>query len=186
MALALVVVMGATASACSGTKMYTDTAYGYSFAYPDDWKVKAGTTDVTAGGAVSGNVGVYNPAGTEVDQSFVDLALIMVYNLQDAVPEPWVPSVQTELQKVLSSLEKQTAGVNVEQPLKQAEAGGLKGYSVTYTFTKSGTPMRSTLYFLFDGTREYELNEQAAVAAWDRTKPDLDEIIASFKPGKIK
>ena len=46
--------------------------------------------------------------------------------------------------------------------------------------------MRSTLYFLFNGTIEYELTLQAAVSKWDDTKPALDSIVATFRPGPGK
>lgn len=170
----------------SSEKIYTDATYGYSFTYPSGWKVQGGTSDVTAGGQVAGNVGVYDPQGTKVGDTYVDLAMVMVYNLNFTVDDAWSPEIQTELEGVLSSLETQTADVKVEKALSQTTTAGLRGYTITYTFTKDGTPVRSTLFFMFDGNVEYELTEQAAVAAWDTAKPTLDGIVGSFRPGKAK
>jgi hypothetical protein len=180
-----VALFAAVLAACgSDEKLYTDSTYGYSFAYPSGWKVQEGTSAVTAGGQSSGSVGVYDSNGTKVGNTYVDLAMIMVYNLSLKVDDPWSSEIQSELEDVLTALENQTADVQVEKALSQTTTAGLKGYSITYTFTKDGTAMRSTLYFLFDGVMEYELTEQAAVSVWDTKKPVLDAIIGSFKAGK--
>ena len=181
------IALTALLSACgAGTKVYTDLTYGYSISYPGDWRLNNGTSDVTAGGQVSGNVAIYNPEGSKAGDTYVDLALIVVYNLSTKVTDPWAASTQSELESVLTDLQSRTSDVKVVEPLKQTTAGGLKGYSVSYTFTKNGAALHSTLYFLFDGTREYELNEQAAVASWDKTKLQLDKMVDGFKPGKFK
>ena len=184
--LAIALFAAVLAGCGSGEKLYTEPTYGYSFIYPSGWKVQAGTSDVTAGGQSSGNVGVYDTSGTKVGDTYVDLAMIMVYNLSFTVDDPWSSDIETELKGVLTSLENQTSDVQVEKTLSQTTTAGLKGYTITYTFTKNGAAMRSTLYFLFDKTMEYELTEQAAVSAWDTKKPALDGIISSFKAGQKK
>jgi hypothetical protein len=186
LALVAIVLLGLGLSACGGAKMYTNPTYGYSFSYPGDWTVKPATSDVTAGGSISASMAAYNPQGTQVQGNFVDFAQVAVYPLNSAVTDPWSSSMRAEMEGLLNSLESRTPDVKVEEALKQTTTAGLKGYGIIYTFTKDGTPMRSVLYFLFDRTREYELNEQAAVTAWDRTKPELDNVIGTFKPGEIK
>jgi hypothetical protein len=179
----VLVLLAVGLSACgSSVKKYSDSTYGYSFSYPNAWKVQAGSSDVTAGGTSAANVGVYNPDGTQVNSTYVDLAMIMVYKLTLTVTDPWSSDIQKELEGVLTSLQGQATDVKVEVPLKQTTTAGLKGYVVTYTFTKDGATLRSTLYFLFNGDKEYELTQQAATATWDATKPALDSIVASFKP----
>jgi uncharacterized protein YndB with AHSA1/START domain len=185
-ALAIVLLAAVLAGCGSDEKLYTDSTHGYSFTYPNGWKVQEGTSDVTAGGQSTGNVGVYDTNGTKVGNTYVDLAMVMVYKLSFTVDDPWSSDIKTELEGVLTALENQTTDVQVEKALSQTTTAGLKGYSITYTFTKDGTAMRSTLYFLFDGTMEYELTEQAAVSAWETTKPALDGIVSSFKPGRAK
>ena len=182
-AVLVLVVLAVGVSACgSSVKKYSDPTYGYSFSYPSAWKVQAGNSDVTAGGTATASVGVFNPDGTQVNSTYVDLAMVMVYKLTVTVTDPWSSDIQKELEGVLTSLEGQAGDVKVEVPLKQTTTAGLKGYVVTYTFTKDGSALRSTLYFLFNGDKEYELTQQAATASWDATKPVLDSIVTSFKP----
>lgn len=182
--LAVVLPAAGLAGCGSGEKMYTDSTYGYTFRYPGGWKVQAGTTDVTAGGIAAGNAGVYDPNGTRVGDTFVDLAMVTVYNLSFTVDDPWSPEIHAELETVLAHLEDQTTDLKVEKPLSQTTVADLKGYSVTYTFTKEGTPLRSTLHFVFDEDREYELTQQAAISTWETAKPALERIIESFEPGR--
>lgn len=178
---------GTVVAGCGSTeKLYSDSTYGYTFSYPNTWKVQAGTSDVTAGGKAEGNTAVYDPTGTKVGTTYVDLAMIMIYDLDFTVDDPWSNDMTSRISGMLTSLENQTTGIKVEKPLEHATKAELKGYSVTFTFTKDAVPMRSTLYFLFDHTREYQVTEQAAVDTWDRAKPMLDEIVASFKPRLLK
>jgi hypothetical protein len=187
-AVLAIVLMGTLLAACgSSVKTYTDAAYGYGLSYPGGWKVQSGgTSDATAGGSAAGTVGIYNPKGTIVDDIYVDLAMVMVYKLNFTVDDPWSSDIQTELEGLLTQLEGQATDMKVEQTLAQTTVAGLKGYAVTYTFTKGSTPTRSTLYFLFSGSVEYEITQQAAVTKWDETKPALESILVSFKPGAIK
>ena len=181
-----VLLMATVLSACgSSVKTYTDKSYGYSFSYPSGWKVQAGaTSDATAGGSSAGTVAVYNPDGTTAGAVYVDLAMVMVYKLTATVDDPWNPATQTELEGLVTDLQSQATDMKVEQALAQTTNASLKGYVATVTFTKDGTPMRSRLYFLFNGSIEYEVNQQAAIATWETTKPALDSIMATFKPGK--
>jgi hypothetical protein len=181
-----VVLMATVLSACgSSVKTYIDKSYGYSFSYPSGWKVQAGaTSDATAGGSSAGTAAVYNPDGTTAGDVYVDLAMVMVYKLNTAVDDPWASATQTELEGLVTDLQSQATDMKVEQALAQTTNAGLKGYVATVTFTKDGTPMRSRLYFLFNGSIEYEVNQQAAIATWETTKPALDSIITTFKPGR--
>jgi hypothetical protein len=181
--------MAALQSACgsSGTKSYSDPTYGYGFSYPGAWKLQSGaTSDATAGGTPAGTVAVYDPNGTVVDKIYADLAMIMVYKLNFTVTDPWAAEVKTELEGLVGQLQGQTTDMKVEQALKQTTIATLKGYVATFTFTKGGTPMRSTLYFLFNESIEYELTLQASVAKWDDTKPALDGVVSTFRPGAAK
>ena len=181
-----VFLVATVVSACgSSVKTYTDKSYGYSFSYPSGWKTQAGvTSDATAGGSTAGSVAVYNPDGTTAGKVYVDLAMIMVYKLSTVVDDPWSSATLAELQGLVTDLQSQSTDMKVEQALQQTTQAGLKGYSATFTFTKDGTPMRSTVYFLFNGSIEYEVNQQAAIASWETTKPALDSILATFKAGK--
>jgi len=196
--LALVMVMmAATLVACGSsgdssgtttagdveTKTYTDSDYGYSFDYPETWKVEdSATSDVTAGGTATGNVGVYNPEGTVVDKTYLDLMMVTVYKLNGVVDDSVIPQLKGEIESVLASLESQDSSMKVEEALAETTVAGMKGYKVTYSFTKKDTPTTSTLYFLFNGDTEYQLTTQASTANWEADQPIFDAMIASFRP----
>jgi hypothetical protein len=179
-----IMLMGILVTACgSSTKTYLDTTYKYSVSYPVGWKVQAGgTSEATAGSAAAGTVGIFNPHGTVVDAQYVDVAMIMVYKLNVAVDDPWSETWRTKMDELLTELEGQATDMKVDEALQQTTLAGLKGYYTSYTFSKSDTPVRSALYFLFDGDVEYELTMQAATAVWDDAKPSFDVMLKSFRP----
>lgn len=175
---------GTTAAGEIETKTYTDPDYGYSFEYPESWKIEdSATSDVTAGGAATGTVGVYDPDGTVVDKTYLDLMMVSVYKLNGVVDDSVIPQLKGEIESVLASLESQDSTMKVEEALTETTAAGMKGYKVTYSFTKADTPTTSTLYFLFKGDLEYQLTTQASAANWEADQPIFDAMIASFRPG---
>ena len=188
LAVLATVLLATVLSACgSSVKTYTDSSYGYSFTYPAEWKLQTSvTSDATAGNSSAGAVAVYDSEGTVVDKIHMDLAMVMVYELTVTVHDPWSSDIRAKLEGLVTDLKSQASDAKIEQALEQTTKAGLKGYAVTLTFTKGDTPMRSTLYFLFDGTLEYQVTQQAAIATWQDAKPALDGIVATFKPGAAK
>jgi hypothetical protein len=173
-----------TTAGSGDTKTYTDATYGYSFDYPTSWKTQADTTvDVTAGGTSAGSVGVFDTNGAKVSSTYIDLMLVSVYKLNVTVDDSNFAQIKTEIENVLTNMEGQDASMKVEQALAETTAAGMKGYDITYNFTKDGTPCTSTLYFLFDSDMEYQLTTQAAHENWEADQPIFDAMIASFKPG---
>jgi len=120
--------------------------------------------------------------GTVVDKTYVDVAMVMVYTLNVTVDDPWTDTWRTQMEGLLSQLEGQAADMQVDEPLKQTTLAGLKGYYASYTFTKGDKPIRSALYFLFDGDVEYELTMQACTYVWDQAKPSFEVMVKSFRP----
>lgn len=176
-----------TSAGTGGTKTYTDADYGYSFEYPESWKIQEETSvDVSAGGTSTGGVGVFNPTGAKAGDTYIDLMLVSVYKLNVTVDDSLLPQLKSEIASVLKSLESQGTGMRVEKPLAETAAAGMKGYNVTYSFTKDGVPCTSTLYFLFDGNMEYQLTTQASNENWAADQPIFDTMIASFKPASAK
>jgi hypothetical protein len=173
-----------TAAGVGETKTYTDPDYGYSFDYPESWKVDdSASSDVTAGGAATGTVGVYDPKGTVVDKTYLDLMMVSVYKLNGVVDDSIIPQLKGEIESVLAGLESQDDSMKVESALAETTVAGMKGYEVTYSFTKNETPTTSTLYFLFNGDTEYQLTAQASNENWETDQPIFDAMIASFRPG---
>jgi hypothetical protein len=171
-------------SAADDVKTYTDPDYGYSFDYPEGWKVQEGdSAEVTAGGSAAGSVGVYDPDGVVADDTYIDLAQISVYKLSVAVDKSMMSKIKTEVEAVLASLESQAADMKTVESLSETTVGGMSGYEATYSFSKNGAPVTSTLYFLFRGNIEYQLTLQAGDENWGAKKPAFAALVASFKPG---
>jgi len=178
---------GTTSAGSGDTKTYADADYGYSFEYPASWKIQQETSvDVSAGGTSAGGVGVFDPKGAKAGDIYIDLMLVSVYKLTVTVDDSVFPQLKSEIESVLTSLESQGTGMQVKEPLAQTTAAGMKGYNVTYSFTKDGAPCTSTLYFLFDGNMEYQLTTQAADENWAADQPVFNAMIASFKPAAAK
>ena len=176
-----------TGAGTADTKTYTDADYGYSFEYPASWKIQEETTvDVSAGGTSTGGVGVFDPKGAKAGDTYIDLMLVSVYKLNVTVDDSVFPQLKSEIESVLGSLEGQSTDMKVVKPLAETTAAGMKGYNVTYSFTKDGVPCTSTLYFLFNGNMEYQLTTQAANENWAANQPIFDAMIASFKPAAAK
>ena len=160
---------------------YTDSKYGFTFQYPAAWQIDSGaTTDATAGSSATRSVGAFDPSGALANQTYVDLMVVSTYELNITVTDAMIPSLESEIQGVLSSLGNQTSDAQIISPLAPTEAAGLKGYIVTYTFTKEGIPTTSTLYFLFKGNMEYQLSTQASTVNWDKNQAIFAAMVASF------
>lgn len=178
---------GGTTAGSNAANTYKNTAFGYSFEYPSSWQVQQQTTaDVSAGGTPAGGVGVFNPQGAQVGTIYIDLMLVSVYKLNETISDSNFSRIQSEIETVLKSLESQGTDMKREKALAQITAAGMKGYDVTYSFTKNGAPCTSTLYFLFNGNMEYQLTIQASNDNWAADQPAFDAMVASFKPGPAK
>ncbi len=189
----LTVALVVSLAACGGSssdgsvKTYTDDKYGYSFEYPDDWKVEeAGEADVSAGAVAAGSTGVYDPEGAVAEDTFIDMMQVSVYELNVTVDESTMPAIKTEVETVVASLESQAGDIQTVAPLADAKVGGMDGYTVTYSFDKSGAPVTSALYFMFSGNLEYQLIVQAAEGNWEANQPIFEAILDSFEPGKAQ
>ena len=171
-----------TVAALGGDALtYTDSKYGYTFQYPAALKIDSGATnEATAGGSATSTVGAFDPNWTAANGTYVDLLLVSTYELKITVTDAMIPDLETEIQGVLTSLESQAGDLQIVSPLAQTEAAGLKGYTVTYTFTKDGVPATSTLYFLFKGNMEYKLSAQASTVNWDKNQTIFAAMIASL------
>jgi hypothetical protein len=174
-------------SAGGQDKIYTDPDFGFSFEYPADWQLQEGdSSDVTAGGSASTSVGVFDPEGAVADDTFIDLVQISVYELNVTVDESVMPEIQTEVEQVIASLESQAADIQTLDPLSETKVGDMRGFEVTYSFSKGSAPVTSTLYFLFDGNLEYQFTAQSSTENWEENVPVFDALISSFQPGSAE
>lgn len=180
--VAVVALAAVGAGSSDKTKTYTDATYGYSFAYPSSWKLKAGATpDVTAGAASVGGMGVFNPKGAVAGNKAVDLMMVSVYKLNAVVDDSIMPQAKSEVESIIASMQSQDSSLKVVKALAETTAAGMKGYVVTLSTIQDGAAVMSTLYFLFSGDMEYQLGSQASTETWTADQPIFDAMIASFK-----
>ena len=159
-----------------------DPDYPYGFRYPASWLLEEDSTaDITAGGTATKSLAVYDPNGAIARDIYIDLAQISVYKLNVTVTPSNMPDIKTEVQKVLSSLERAASDIEVIGSLSETTINGMDGFEVTYRLTKEGAPVTSTLYFLFYRNLEYQVTVQAAETNWSAKKPLFDAIMSSFK-----
>ncbi len=171
----------------SGVETYTDPTYGYSFEYPDDWELQeSDTAEVTSGSASESSVGVFDPDGAVVDDSYVDLAQISIYELDVTVDESKIAAIKPEVEALLADLQAQDPTWQVVELLSDTEVAGLSGFKTTYTFLMNETPATCQFYFLFTGNTQYQITLQAATENWEAEQTAFDAILASFKPGASK
>jgi hypothetical protein len=167
-----------------GAKTSTDPDYGYTFDYPAAWVLEEDSAaDVEGGIAASKGVSVYDPDGVRADNSYIDIFQVSIYELNITVDESALPEVKPELERVIADIASQDASWKTLEAMSDAEVGGLSGFKTLVTNTTDGKQVNSALYFLFDGSTEYELMLQAATENWEAIQVDFNAILASFKPG---
>ncbi len=174
--------LGGASGLGDNPQTFTSSANGFTFQYPDGWKIdESATTDATAGSSATSSAAAFDPKGAEADGTFIDLMQVAVYSLDLTITDDILPELETEIQNLLSSIEAQSADAQVASPLATIEAAGLKGYKVTYTFTKGGVPTTSSLYFLFKDNMEYLVTLQAANEHWAGLQDTFGAMLESFK-----
>jgi hypothetical protein len=176
---------GATAGTgdAGDVKTYTDTAYGFSFDYPGDWRVNTSeTTNVTSGLDATEVVTVGDPNGKVVGTTGVDMLMVRVYELGQAIDEASLPAVLPELEALVADFQSQDPTFKIDSSLAETTLGTISGYQVSGTFDwDADTPVKTTLYFLFAGNIEYQLSVQASTETWEADQAVFDAFIASFK-----
>jgi hypothetical protein len=164
---------------------YTDSAYGFSFDYPADWRVAASEgAAISSGADPTKIITVGDPNGATVGDTGLDVLMIRVYELGAAVDEASLPQVLPALEQLVADFQTQDPTFKVEGPLAQTVVGGMPGYRATGTFAwDANTPVKTTFYFLFAGNIEYQVTVQASGKTWDADQEVFAAFLASFKPG---
>ncbi len=181
-ALLVILVVAGCGSTATGAKTYTGADNKYSFEYPASWETKEGeSADVTAGGSAISGVSVYDPDGAIVEDTYIDLAQLSIYELRFAVEESMLDEIQPEVQTVLDSIQNQAADMKVVEALSQTTISGLPGFQAVYSFSKGDTSVTSKLYFLFSGDLEYQWTLQAASENWEEATSTFDALVGSLK-----
>jgi hypothetical protein len=161
---------------------YTSDQYGFSFQYAPPFEEQSDTTWQAQSEASSADtVAVFDVEGTQVGGQYRDAFVVNVYQLNAEITDENLEQVAAELeQNVIPQLEQSSEDMQISE-LVSTEVNGLKGFQADATFAVEGTPMTSTLYFLFDGNLEYQLLTQAATDRWSELQPTFDSMVNSFQ-----
>ncbi|MHB8868163.1 MAG: hypothetical protein ACYC6T_11555 [Thermoleophilia bacterium] len=166
------------------TRLYTDPDYGFSFAYPEGWKLTTTAGAETGpGGSSLKDVGAFDPTGSSAGGVLLDGAAVSVFRLDVVVNADLLPALQKELEDLLIGLRGRLSSVEVVEPLRSTSINGTQGFETTHTFSYKGRRLRSRVVFLTAGTFEYQLTTQATEPSWDVSAPTLDLLVDSFTPG---
>lgn len=160
---------------------YTSDKYGFSFQYAPPFELKDDTSFEAEGGASSADsVAVFDTEGTQVDGQYRDAFLVNVYELSLEITADNLDDVKTELeQNVIPQLEQSSEAMQISE-LTPTTVNGVNGFEADATFSVGDTPITSRLYFLFDGTIEYQLLTQSATDRWTELSPTLEQMVNSF------
>lgn len=160
---------------------YTDPDFGFSFQYPEEWKIEEGNSgEITAGANAVKQVVAYDPAGASVDGHGVNLAQVSVYKLKVVVDESMMDAVRQEMESLLVNLESQDSSWHRTEELTQTKVGNLPGFRVSYDFSLDGKPAKTTFYFLFTGDMQYQLTLQTVAEDWENYEDEFKGFVDSF------
>lgn len=165
-------------------RVYTDPEYGFSFAYPEGWKLTvAAGAEGGLGGSSLRDVGAFDPTGSTVRGVLLDGVAVSVFRLNVVVNADLLPAFEAEVEDLVASLHGRLSMVEVVEPLRPTTVNGTPGFETTHTFSYEGRRLRSRVVFLVAGGFEYQLTTQAAESNWDVSGPRLDLLVDTFSPG---
>jgi hypothetical protein len=163
-------------------KTFTSDKYGFSFQYAPPFEEKSDTTwQAESEASAADTVAVFDVEGTQVGGQYRDAFVVNTYQLNTEITDENLDQVATELeQNVIPQLEQSSDEMQISE-LVSTEVNGLKGFQADATFSVDGTPMSSTLYFLFDGNLEFQLLTQSATDRWEELQPTFTAMVDSFQ-----
>jgi hypothetical protein len=172
----------ATTQAPADLTTFTSDKYGFSFQYAPPFEEKTDTTwEAQSDASSADTVAVFDVEGTQVGGQYRDAFVVNTYQLNAEITDENLDQVAAELeQTVIPQLENSSEDMQITE-LVSTEVNGLKGFQADATFTVEGTPMSSTLYFLFDGNLEFQLLTQAATERWEELQPTFEQMVNSFQ-----
>lgn len=161
---------------------YTDDQFGFSFDYPAPFEqMDNATMEAQTDAGPAASAAVFDTKGTVVNGTYKDAFMVSVYELGATVDESNLEAAKAELESsVIPQLESSTQDMQISE-LRETEVGGLPGYTADATFTSDGTPMTTSLTWVFDGDVEYQLLAQSASDQWDSLIPAFEGMLDSFR-----
>lgn len=163
------------------TETLSNSEYGFSFMYSPPFEERDDASFSNEGGASSSQTfAVFDTEGSQIGGQYRDAFVVNVYSLQVEITEEDLPAAKQELeQNVIPQLKASSPGMEIA-PLTDSTLGGKPAFYTETTFDVEGKPIKSEMYFVFDGSTEYQVLAQSAEQNWDKLKPTFDAMFDSF------
>lgn len=171
-----------TATATTGlSQTYTDDEFGFRFAYAPPFEVNDSASFAgQGGGAATKTVAVFDTKGAQVGGQYRDAFVVSVYRLNTSITDANLDQAKRELEtSVIPQLKQSTPGMEISA-LRDETVAGKKAFAADADFDLQGTPVKSTLHFIFDGPIEYQILTQAVEQNWAKLQPTFTAMLASF------
>jgi len=174
----------ATPDATTGvelTETLSNSEFGFSFGYSPPFEERDDASFSNEGGATTSQTfAVFDTEGSQIAGQYRDAFVVNVYPLQVEITEADLPAAKQELeQNVIPQLKASSPGMKIA-PLTDSTLGGKPAFYTETTFDVEGKPIKSEMYFVFDGATEYQVLAQSAEQNWEQLKPTFDAMFSSF------
>lgn len=163
------------------TETLVNDEYGFSFKYAPPFEPQDDTSFAGEGGGDSSKTeAVFDTEGSQIGGQYRDAFVVNIYPLNAEVTEDDLPAAKAELENsVIPELKSSTPGITIS-PLVETTLAGKPAFEADVAFDVEGQPIKSTMYFVFDGSTEYQVLVQASQKNWDGLQPTFDSMLASF------
>ena len=149
------------------SESYTDTKYGYSISYPEGWKVREQTNNVT----------LFKPSETKG----ADQADALVSVVADKVGDNKDMKLASIADIHKTYLKKQFTSVEIVGE-KDTKVGDVDGYELEFNATINTEKMHGWYIVLKGETYLYVIVGMSNAGLWDDEKGNVEASIQSFKP----
>lgn len=172
-------------TATDGTIALTETLvndqFGFSFGYSPPFEPQDDATfDSGSGSESTSTSAVFDTEGSQIDGQYRDAFLVNSYQLTREVTEADLPAAKAEIENTLiPQLKAGTPGIQFS-PVIETTLAGKPAFSTDASFEVKGQAIESTMYFIFDGSTQYQVLVQSAEKNWDGLQPTFDAMLDSF------
>lgn len=186
-ALLVIAGCGAKAEVSIGTgqsptpsiKSYSSDQYKFSLQYDSSLTQNGDVGVGVGGGSAQTRVGFVDKAGAIIDKQYVDLVWVSVHTISQSMAPDQIAGLKSQFQSITDDLVKQVQSTDA-QPLTETTVNGKTALTTNFTASWSGTPVKTQIYFLVNGTYWYQVSMQATVSDWAAKQPALQKSVDSF------
>jgi hypothetical protein len=183
--LVLATLLGAAALfsvAGCGATTYVDATQGFSLTHDGSLTVCPDVrSDAQVGPPPVYQVALLDLKRAKVGGTYTDGVVVAVFRLQPSSPRGATAQQRAAL---TASLGGQMRGALPQSSVgvaRAASVGGLRGFSMPYSYSVDGTRVRATTYVVFAGDREYQITAQCEASRWQTAGASLERTARSFR-----